>query len=324
MTTSPWPDGIAFTAEQEQLYARGWPNLRVLAADHPDDRRVGEAVAELLAATDPVYRIEWPREVAARFVRAMNATTGKYAAVDLREPEVAAAVAKAGPPTADEARTGLRHALSRPGANYGWRVTDHVLLFEAFVGPAVVADALATALAELDGERSKERRLDRIALVGSLGFVLLRLDPDHRSTVRERLGAVHQRLAAVAPGEIWLTWLGTVLFGSKGASGKNVDLYLHVPDDARLVAKIAKGDKGDFMPDARLVYLGGEAVLDTWAKRWPKLDEPWQRWFLAQLGTIRSPKTVAIVTAMAKSSRVRELASRWLDEHRDYVHRHGG
>ena len=54
------------------------------------------------------------------------------------------------------------------------------------------------------------------------------------------------------------------------------------------------------------------------------LDEPWQRWFLAQLGTIRSPKTVAIVTATAKSSRVRELASRWLDEHRDYVHRHGG
>lgn len=64
---------FAIDSQSEALFASGWPHLRVLVSPHPHEKDPAKWALKALEAYDPdVYHVEWPREVAYRYVRAME------------------------------------------------------------------------------------------------------------------------------------------------------------------------------------------------------------------------------------------------------------
>src|SRR5579859_6079511 len=94
------------TAEQDRLYALGWPHLRRLVDKHKLDKKPEETARAILDEPDPPsqFGVEWPRETASRIVRAFPESP--------KSSDWDAALAKAGAITPDEARVLLERVVN--------------------------------------------------------------------------------------------------------------------------------------------------------------------------------------------------------------------
>ena len=189
---------LCFEPDDDALLARGYPHLRRLVDGHKHDQK-GKAEAFALKAAvagKPAYRIEWPREVAHRFVRLGPGSAfliwTQYSAADDEEKALAS---QGGAPSVEEARAIVAAMLPRHGCTYNWRVGEVALLLEAMVGSEPIVDAIVSALEALPANRFQLEKAgpDR-QLAGhvfyDLGFLLRRVSAAVRAHQRARLEAL--------------------------------------------------------------------------------------------------------------------------------------
>ena len=313
---------VSFSPEQNRLYARGWPHLRTLVDKHKLDKKPDDAVRKLFDEPDPTFGVEWPREVAHRFVRVLAESKGT--------PGWEPAFAKPGPITEVEARALidrlLHPAISRPQL----QAIDFLLLVEAMVGTEVVTDAILRRFeryAPKDWQHDNLRNAFFTALVAPvalpaayyLGFFLLRVPDSTRKKYRARVEALLKAAPADRPLHVAFD---LVLNGSEAVRRHRVKALCachHVEDDPMLVRQLSQHDEHVFSLSPRFVHLGGPDVLDHFAERAKALP----RWatvrFTEEFGTIKHPKIIPIMLTLSGKKTAKDAPLSWFFAHSDFA-----
>jgi hypothetical protein len=306
---------FCFTATQDALFARGWPHMHQLT-----DGKGGVAAAEkALAAGDPIFDVDVPRDTARPFLRAMmhprqRAEARKEALSDPR-------------PIDDEVLTKIVERLA-PGfisEIHQFRVRDAAFLLEAFLGSERVATALVARLALCATRRDLwEQQLDNMnyhafALADALAYMKLRIAPERwreiiapLSTIDRRL-FLAKRLALIA--DETLEWQEQNEFHA----GTVLEVALQRGDRATL-KKL--WDAGRIHPwrTPRLYYVCGVELLDGADMKSLLRMPPWHaKQVVAQLGTIRAPAIVRVMMWLLSARAGKAAAAGWLRQHADFA-----
>jgi len=313
--------GFAITPEADLAFALGFPHLEYIVDEHPDDAR-----AEMIAYERRSYRLGWPRSVAIRWCR-ITASKGCR-----RTPQGATELDSAGKKalknraalSAEEIILTLK-ALFTDTSSYE-DLGELVRLFEAFAGPELVAGSIVDALERSGSPVWTHQDHDRARVVHHIGFLLLRLPPAAADPLRDRLEAIFDRRVKALPtkelgprrGErgSLLRALDVVLHGRLGAerSGERdqdaidpADL-VHVIDDEAFVRDAACRRAS---PDARLVFLGGEPVLDHLLDGFARLRGAHHA-LLDSFADVASPRAIQLIQRIAAGREAPERAKAML------------
>jgi hypothetical protein len=273
--------GFAITPEADLAFALGFPHLEYIVDDHPDDAR-----AEIIAYERRSYRLGWPRNVAIRWCRITASKGCKRTPQGATELDTAGkkALKNSAPLSADEVALTLKSMFSDTSSYEDLR--DLVRLFEAFFGPELVASSIVDALDKASNNVWNHQDHDRALVMHHIGFLLLRLPPALADKLRGRLAAIFDRRVKALPSKelgprkgergSLLRALDIVLHGRAGAerSGERsedtiepADL-VHITGDRDFVREAACRQ---LSTDPRLVFLGGEPVLEQLLDRFARL-----------------------------------------------------
>lgn len=263
--------GFALSPEADLAFALGFPHLEYIVDDHPDDAR-----AEMIAYERRSYRLGWPRNIAIRWCR-ITASKGCR-----RTPQGATELDTAGKKalknsaalSQDEITLTLK-ALFTDTSSYE-DLRELVRLFEAFVGPELVASSIVDALERSSSAVWTHQDHDRALVMHHVGFLLLRLPPATADKLRGRLATVFDRRVKALPSKelgprrgergsllraldvVLHGRLGAERSGERGEDGIEPGDLVHVTSDADFVREAACR----LSPDARLAFLGGEPMLE--------------------------------------------------------------
>jgi hypothetical protein len=254
---------IARTAEYDELFARGYPHLRRLVSPHPDETDAEKRAIAAATDGDPGrYHVDWPTEVAYRFVRAV-ANCGSFGIgfsrrlADGYTPNAAAALALAGPVDEAEGRQLIAALLGPDHNHYEFQVEHCAFLLEAMIGTPAFVDAVLSefeGMPDIDGKYST-----RNDVAYRLGFAIRRLPDKARKAAEARV----TKLVETRPDSYTRDFLSYLVGGRKAleASERVLGLYcVHFCDDPALIRELAASSCGSF--DAHHVVLAGDAVLD--------------------------------------------------------------
>jgi hypothetical protein len=309
--------GFATTKAADLAFALGFPHLEYIVDDHPDDAR-----AEMIAYERRSYRLGWPRNVAIRWCRITASKGFKRTPQGATELDGAGKKAiKNGAPLSDEEIALSLKAMFSDTSSYE-DLQELVRLFEAFAGPELVATSIIDALEKSSNNVWNHQDQDRALVMHHLGFVLLRLPAGQADKLRARLAAVFdRRVKALAAKELGprkgergslLRALDVVLNGRTGAerSGeRNEDVIqpgdlLHVTNDQAFVREAACRLAS---ADPRLVFLGGDPVLDHLIEVFPRL-RGLHHALVDGFAEIASPKAVELLQRVAKGKEAPDRA----------------
>jgi predicted DNA-binding WGR domain protein len=315
---------FAFTAELDRLFARGWPELRVLS-----DEAVTPAVARkeaiaALTAIDPYLPTVVPREIARRMLIGymhppFDDAAGMRAAVD-GDRQVDASLL-------DEV---LRRGI--PKETYVFRMKEVVFLLEAFLGTEVVAaavvercrDALENrkvwgAYEDPKGEMGRSFWVDHHnacwrRLVHALGWLRLRMKPARWKEIvaplrkrNPKLPRYSETLARLVDDSIPV-----------GDDEYSLGLAAQRRERAAIRAHYARWPRS--MIRAEHVYAAGAGLLlEIDVKALPRDAKWFQQRTVAEIGAIRAPGTVRVMAALLASRSAGAHASAWLEQHREWV-----
>ncbi|HET7500616.1 MAG TPA: hypothetical protein VFK02_06415 [Kofleriaceae bacterium] len=309
--------GFATTAAGDLAFALGFPHLEYIVDNHPDDAR-----AEMIAYERRSYRLGWPRNVAIRWCRITACKGFKRTPQGATELDGAGkkAIKNGAPLGPDEVALTLKAMFSDTTSYEDLR--ELVRLFEAFVGPELVATSIVDALEKSSNNVWGHQDPDRAQVMHHLGFVLLRLPAALTDKLRARLAAIFERRVKALPtkelgprkGErgSLLRALDVVLNGKAGAerSGeRNEDAIepgdlVHVTDDVAFVRDAACRVTS---PDPRLVFLGGEPVLEHLLAVFPRLRGQ-HHLVLDGFAEVASPLAVELLQRVARGKEASERA----------------
>ncbi len=317
------PIRICFTEADDELLAKGWPRMARLVDGHPHDKNATKSALAWLAAIDPKYRSDWPREVASRVMRA-----GPVVNHAKKQP----AIEKGGPPSRDEARAKLADVVANLDEHTSaFKVADFIYLIETVLGADATLDAITDGF-----ERSKPRVAKpgagtpmecyvKTYAAGTIGFLLLRAS--NNDALRKRLDAQQQRFAELAKQSGDWAWcaqhLDLSLNGAAGcrrmfASGWRINLeYVeHARDDPDFVRECVEKEAKAAMT-VRIAKLGGVEVLSGLAKR--KFSSPELSAAVRDFGMVCSPDVVEFILSLVGKSAVKDAPIQWLIDHADYA-----
>jgi hypothetical protein len=324
---------ICFTETEDELLAKGWPRMARLVDGHPHDKNATKSALAWLAAIDPKYRSDWPREVAHRAMRAgpiVQFVKTQYSQQAITA-KSKAAIETAGPLSKDEARSKLVEVVrSLDQHTYAFKVQDFVYLIETVLGAEGTLDAIAEGFETSDpatkrGHGTPMESYVKTYAAGTIGFLLLRAKPS--AALRKRLEAQHQRFDDIAKKSNDWSWCaqhfdlslhGAAAFKRMLASGWRISLstleYAH--DDPDLVRECVAEEPKQAMT-VRLAKIGGVSVLEGLAKR--KFSSPELLSAVRDFGMVRSPDVVELVLSLVGKSAVKDAPIQWLAAHADYA-----
>lgn len=297
-----------------------------LVDDHPHDKNPSKSALAWLAAIDPKYRSEWPREVANLAMRVGPLV--QFAKSD--QPSVA--IETPGPLSKDEARAKLFDVVCRLDEHtYDFKVREHVYLIETVIGADAALDAIAEGF-----EKSKPKVVKPGAgtpmesyvkkyAAATIGFLLLRAKKP--APLRKRLEAQHARFTDIAKKSDDWEWCaltfdralnGAAAFKRQLAAGWKTDLdYLdHVHDDPDLVRDWVKKEPKQAMT-VRLAKLGGVSVLEGLGKR--KFSSPELVAAVRDFGMVRAPEVVDFILSVVGKSSAKDAPMKWFEAHAAYA-----
>ena len=203
-----------------------------------------------------------------------------------------------------------------------------VRLFEAFLGPELIATSIVDALEKSSNNVWNHQDQDRALVMHHLGFVLLRLPASQADKLRGRLAAIFDRRVKALPSKelgprkgergSLLRALDLVLNGRAGAerSGeRNEDVIeasdlVHINNDDKFVREAASRIHA---PDARLVFLGGEPVLDHLVDVFIRMRGLHNQ-LIDNFAEVASPKAIELLRKIAKGKEAPERAAKILAE----------
>jgi hypothetical protein len=310
------------TAEQDRLYALGWPHLRRLVDKHKLDKKPEETARGVLDDPDPPsqFGVEWPRETAARIVRAFVESH--------KSNEWDAALAKAGPITPEEAKTLVDRVVNTVAVRPQLSTADFLLLLEAHVGSDVATDVL---LSRFERWQLKDWTADTlrhafltamvapVALTAGyyLGFFLLRVSEPMKKKLRARAETLLKRSPADWPVHVAID---LALHGGEAVRNNRLRALCachHVVDDPQLVRQLAQHDEHVLSLSPRFVFLGGHDMLDHYAERAKALP----RWivmrFAEEFATIKHPKNVPLMLTLSQKKTAKDVPIKWFVENEE-------
>ncbi len=253
-------------------FALGYPHLEYIVDDHPDDAR-----AEMIAYERRGYRLGWPRNIATRWCRVTASKGFKRSPQGATELDSAGKKALKNPAPLSTEEIGLALKAMFTDTTYYEDLRDLVRLFEAFAGPELIVTSITDALEKASSTLWNHQDRERAFVLHHVGFMLLRLPPNIAKQQRGRLEQIFDRRVKSLPNKelpprkgergSLLRALDVALHGKLGAerSGERIEDgfeptdLLHVTDDESFVRTAASQVVA---PDSRLVFLGGEPVLD--------------------------------------------------------------
>jgi len=309
--------GFATTKAGDLAFALGFPHLEYIVDDHPDDAR-----AEMIAYERRSYQLGWPRNVAIRWCRITASKGFKRTPQGATELDGAGkkAIKNGAPLSAEEVGLSLKSMFSDTTSYEDLR--DLVRLFEAFLGPELIATSIVDALEKSSNNVWNHQDHDRAQVMHHLGFVLLRLPSGQADKLRSRLAAVFERrVKALASKELGprkgergslLRALDVVLNGRTGAerSGERTEDAIqagdlvHITNDDAFVREAASRLVS---PDPRLVFLGGEPVLEHLLEVFPRFRGQ-HHLLVDRFAEVASPRAIELLTRIAKGKEVPDRA----------------
>jgi hypothetical protein len=305
---------FSFSAAQDELYARGWPHVCRLVEAAPAERAIRTAVDGELRAGDPYFSVDVPREVARRFLRAMEYPRGS--------PGRDAAITSTDPVDARLARAIVVRLCPSMAEIYDFRVRDAAFLCEAFLGtPAMVAilvERLAIAAADVKQWEQRDNGNDHaFALASALGDMRPRLaDADFRAATRALANGdasllLTERLALLVDPK------RPVPTGNETLELRRVEIAMERGDRAALRAmfEVNKPSWHWWYP-ARFFYVAGADLLDRLQLRTVVREPPWrQKQIIAQHGTIQHAVVARIAMWLLSKKAAHAEATAWLRDH---------
>lgn len=202
--------GLGFTPEDDALFARGYPRLKIVEDVADDPKKRTSQVEKALDAIDPVLRIRVPEAFAAAYLRGYR--VGPLLFVDSNHPAGnaekratrASAIASDEPITETLLRDTLRESTIGMGRDTyaSWRLPEVLHLHEHFLGSEVVARAVVDRLIELGteldswgfaGEDPYRFNASSHSLALALPWILMRVDPRLGAELRARLARVERK-----------------------------------------------------------------------------------------------------------------------------------
>ncbi|HEX4416352.1 MAG TPA: hypothetical protein VH165_00575 [Kofleriaceae bacterium] len=309
--------GFATTKAGDLAFALGFPHLEYIVDDHPDDAR-----AEMIAYERRGYRIGWPRNVAIRWCRITASKGFKRTPQGATELDTAGkkALKNGTPLTAEEVGLTLKSMFSDTSSYED--LQDLVRLFEAFMGPELIASSIVDALEKSSNNVWNHQDHDRAQALRHTGFLLLRLPASLADKLRGRLAAIFDRRVKALPtkelgprkGErgSLLRALDLVLNGRAGVerSGERDEDMLepadlvHITNDPAFVCEAARQRVS---VDSRMVFLGGEPVLERMIEVFPRFRGMHPQ-LLDSFAEVASPRAVELLQRIAKGKEVAERA----------------
>jgi hypothetical protein len=311
--------GFTLTKATDLAFALGFPHLEYVIDDHPDDAR-----AEMIAYERRGYRLGWPRNVATRWCRITASKGFKRTPQGATELDGAGkkALKNGAPLSADEVVLTLKSMFSDTSSYED--LQELVRLFEAFMGPELVATTIIDALEKSSNNVWNHQDLDRARALHHVGFLLLRLPSGMADKLKNRLAAIFDRRVKTLPtkelgprkGErgSLIRALDVVLHGRAGAerSGERNEDMLE-PSDLVHVTAAADGEfvteaaRQRVCADPRMVFLGGEPVLDRILEVFPRFRSQHHQ-LLDGFADLASAKAVELIQRIAKGKEAAERA----------------
>jgi hypothetical protein len=310
--------GFARAPEDDLLFALGWPHVRYLIEDHPDDLLTDPAAIEKAVFRAQVG-LDVPRAIALRRIRAFasfaNGPDGK-----LRQGAVKA-MQNRDPFTEAEAKTFVLEHLA--GRALGTKQLEIAFLLEAFAGPDAIAEAITEAFETATDAQLIDHAVDKSIWAFALGFLLLRASAPLSVALRARLETV---MARCPKDNVKSHSIANVLdevlhqMNASLRSDHTDQSLLHCVDAspevirAQLHASIRPWGGCVY---ARMVFLGGDEVIEYYKKHCDKVkDAADQKAIVAQFGRIASPKIRELIELMSEKSKAETEARAWLDQNR--------
>jgi hypothetical protein len=291
-----WPEGIAFTQEQNVLMGRGWPQLRVLVDGDKRDKKPAALADKVYKAIDPVIPIYWPREAAKHFIC-------KYA--ELEAPmEI----------TVDVVDAVIEETVGTLG--YSFKPTDALLLAECFLGSEVIADRIVSRLERFKkAEWASDNPHDTsIILISLLEPLLLRIPLKPALALSARLRKLAPATKKGLPA-IRLRWLL-----ASHLPAVEAEFLYNVPiqtSDRAGLRKYLEHQYSDWLLSPQHLFIAGPDIVDD-KRHIAKLRRMpgWrQKWFCEAFGIIRHPVIAKMMKALEGSRGAGGLPEAWLAEH---------
>ena len=328
-------EGFGFTADDDIAWALGFPYVRYLTDDAPT--KVGPHPFVVFDE----HQLTFPRATAVRIVRGYHHRPAPPGCdISKATKEVRKRVESTSELGVDEVSELIRSQVHHESDWYlPQRFGRMLLLAEALVGSVPVAHAVVDALERI---KLSDKASNFEEVVAMLGFMLLRVPPDVsdalHARLRKRLAGKEIKVASkgAAQRDLYRT-LDLVLEG-KRAIPRSADGAPHgyatrpsllwVNDDPSFLrSRLRRDDDCSAAPEARLVFLGGDEVLDfelAWMDRyqWPSPRSLVHRILSEHYAPIRSPKLVPLMLRLSRTKGGKRAALAWFSEHAAYARPH--
>ncbi len=307
---------FSFSAEQDALYAQGWPHLRRLIPGAPKGGPARAIKAEL-DASDPELLVEVHEEVARGFLHAM--------AIDRMDKNGRAKAMASSAPIDDAVMTAILERLCPSmSETYEFRIHDTAFLLEAVLGTERVATALVDRFLVAASTRKLWEQTDNahdhaFHLASALGFMRPRLPPARWKTIIAPLRAAKKasslfarRLALLIDPKLAVTGTG------ENMKMLELDILLERDDAKALRAYFTKWTA--YWSSARLYYVAGADLLDhDQMAALPRRPAWEQKQFVSHLGTIRHRGAVRVMMWILSGRSAKQEAADWLRKHADFA-----
>lgn len=305
-----------FTKAQQSLFESGYPYFARLVKDHPDDapKARDKALKKLIAATDPVYFVDWPQSVAAGFVHAFGTSkrkdrTGSYPAE---------------PPGAELVGPWVKEVITRrsvdegAGVDYGCEIRSFLFLLEAWHGTDKVLDALVSAyeaLAKLEAGNKQCKNYAADEALLALTALLARAGDKARTSARKRLADV-LKIPDVCAAFVFLDM--DMALNGRAAMKRHQYKYVYpqaflFSDDADLIAEGTQQFRGSDL-EPRALWLGGDGAFAPQLDHARKVPAAAMSFVIESLAMFDTPEVVALMFVLS-TKKGGEAATAWLDEH---------
>ena len=228
------------------------------------------------------------------------------------------------PMTEEQAQTFvLEHLVGR---SLGTRQFEVVFLLEAIAGPEAIAEAITQAFEKTPDAQLIDHAVEKSLWAFALGFLLLRVRTDVSLALRDRLRAILVRCPKHDVNKNSVANVLDQVIHQKDASLRSdhsdQKLLLHWVD--QLPETIRKELEPNARPFcgavfARMIFLGGEEVIDYYLKHYDKVKEAHlQKQIPAEVGRIAYPRVRELMEAMSEKSKAQKEARAWLDATRGW------
>lgn len=310
--------GFTRSPKTDLLYALGFPHLRRLDDDHPDNALALDALKPRLISPEGP---DIPSAHAPRCIRALSVLIPNS---DASWNQPAHEAFEDNTPFTNETAAAFVKASLVKKNDFSLHQWHIAFSLEALVGADIVTTAAVDAFEALSDADLIADDKQRVGWAQAVGIMLLRtsqavgdaLEPRLQQLVARGRAAGQAFRASICDGlDTYVN--GHRVTGERKRYTSELTWWSDAPKDVLLAAlKQAEPEinKWSFTVEPRLAMLGGDAVIDLYRRKWQVLNGAEAQGRLVEwFGEIAHPDIALLISEMAEKSKAKKAARAWLD-----------